>query len=355
MYLMKVLKNVPLALYSTMRLGGKARYLVHVHSEDDLTEALDWAALRREPFLMIGSGANIIFSDNGYKGLVAVNDIKGLDIKSEGSSTIISVGSGEIWDNIVAQSVQRGLTGIEALSKIPGKAGAAPVQNIGAYGQEIAQTLIEVRAYDTKNAKFVTLSNQECGFAYRSSRFNRQDKGRFYITRLSLRLKKGSLQPPYYRDIETYLYEHDTVEITPAVVRKAVTQIRAKKLPDPSVVANCGSFFYNPILSEEAFGTFAQKHPEINKAPAGWSQPPRWFLDGGKVKISAGWLLEQAGFKAYEDKKTGMALWPHQNLVFINKHARSTADLLAFKQRIVQKVRELFGISLEQEPEFIEI
>jgi UDP-N-acetylmuramate dehydrogenase len=336
-----------------MRLGGPARYLAHVTDKDEIEEAVSWAAERRLPVLMIGGGANIIFADEGYPGLVLVNDIKGITIKPAGKTHLLHTGAGEIWDAVVARSVEQGLTGIESLTLIPGKAGAAVVQNIGAYGQEVAQTLVEVEAFDTQKLAFVTIPAAECAFAYRSSRFNRQDKGRFFITALMFRLQKANPKPPFYKDVDQYLNGQAHNKVTPAVIREAVRVIRTRKLPDPTHVANAGSFFYNPIIPAGQFHELAARHPELNEVPPGWSQPPRWFLSDGQVKISAGRLIEMAGFKAYDDPETGMAVWPTQNLVLINKHARSTADLLRFRQKITDKVKTMFGIDLVQEPELI--
>ncbi|MDB5163864.1 MAG: UDP-N-acetylenolpyruvoylglucosamine reductase [Candidatus Saccharibacteria bacterium] len=336
-------------MFSTMRLGGKAAYLTHILSEDDLTETVAWAHKHKVPFIMIGGGANIIFSDKGFKGLIMVNEISGIDIKAN----TVTIGAGEIWDEVVTKTLEAGLSGIESLSKIPGKTGAAPVQNIGAYGQEIAQVLKSVRAYDIEASKFVELSNSDCHFDYRASRFNRADKGRFLITQVTLSLHKAAPKPPYYRDVQSYIDEHHIIKVTPQIIREAVTAIRAYKLPDPSVVANCGSFFYNPIIGKSQFEKLALKYPAINHAPSGWAQPPRWFLDDGKVKISAAWLLQQAGFTDYEDLKTGLALWPYQNLVVINKKAKRTKDLQAFTGKIISTVDKTFGIKLQQEPELI--
>lgn len=352
---MHIAENVPLALYSTMRLGGRSRFLTHVRSNDELVQALEWARKHKVPFMVIGGGANVIFTDDGYPGLIIVNDIAGIQFERRKKKTRLTIGAGEIWDNVVAKAAEAGLTGIEALSKIPGKAGAAPVQNIGAYGQELATTFVELEAYDTHEREFVTLKRKDCQFSYRKSRFNTTDKGRFIITTIVLELEPGNPRPPYYRDVQAYLERHNINEVTPRVIRQAVTDIRAKKLPDPSVIPNSGSFFYNPIISKERFTAIAKKYPEINEPPPGWTQPPRWFLDDGSVKISAGWLVEQAGFSGYEDIKTGVGLWPSQSLVVVNKHAKRTAELLGFTSRIIAAVHAKFGITLQQEPELVKV
>jgi len=213
--------------------------------------------------------------------------------------------------------------------------------------------LVTLETYDLQANKFVTLMAADCAFGYRTSRFKSADKGRFFITGITIRLEHGMAQPPYYRDIQAYIEQNKVTDITLASLRDIVSHIREKKLPDPRIIPNTGSFFQNPIISKEAYQTIVENHPQIEKAPMGWSQPPRWFLDNEQVKLSAGWLVEQAGFKAYEDKETGMATWPYQNLVLTNKGAHSTADLLKFKQKIIDAVQAKFGVALVQEPELI--
>lgn len=336
-----------------MRLGGPARYLAHIASKTDLEEAVQWARQEKMPLIMIGGGANVIFQDKGFDGLVLINDIPGIHTEERGSDWIITVGAGEIWDDVVKQSVELHLTGIESLSLIPGKTGAAVVQNIGAYGQEVSKVIESVEAYDLKTNRFVTIKPDKCDFSYRASRFNRQDKGRFLITALTFRLHKGVQLAPFYKDVETFFSEYDVHDPQPADIRDAVCAIRIRKLPNPSEKPNCGSFFYNPIVSMTEFDEIIKKHPEINEAPPGWPQPPRWYLPDGNVKLSAARLMELCGYKAYRDKTTGMATWPFQTLVLINEKAQSTADLLAFRKKITDAVYKEFGVMLEQEPELI--
>jgi UDP-N-acetylmuramate dehydrogenase len=336
-------ENVSLANYSTMRLGGQARYLAEVSSSDELQELIDWAEKQQVGFMMIGQGSNIVWRDEGYPGLIIIDRIKGREVLSEDDqSATIHICSGENWDEAVAWTVEKDLSGIEFLSKIPGTVGAAPVQNIGAYGAEIAQTLIEVEAYDTQTQAFGSIAKQASGFGYRTSRFKTTDKGRFLITGITLKLHKTQPQPPFYESLEIYFKEHGITEFTPAILRKAVTEIRKIKLPDPSVVSNNGSFFTNPIVDKSKFESLQAQYPDIK----GWP-----YQD--KIKLSAGWLVEQAGFKNFHDEPTGMATWQGSALVLVNEHARKTADLLEFRQKIIFKVDEMFGVVLEQEPELL--
>jgi UDP-N-acetylmuramate dehydrogenase len=340
---MHVTENVSLTAYSTMGLGGTAAYVTDIHDAAEIAEAVAWARGKGVPTRMIGGGSNIFWQDEGFPGLVLVNKITGYDARDDHGDVLLSVGSGELWDSVVERSVEAGLTGIEALSLVPGSAGATPIQNVGAYGQEIAQTLVHVRAYDTHEAKDVVLPAAECRFSYRDSRFKSgPDRGRFYITGLTLRLRRGNPAPPFYRVLEQYLAEHAITDYTPQVIREAVIAIRTSKLPDPAKVRNNGSFFANPIIPKTDFRKLEQTFDDI----------PHWPARQG-VKLSAAWLIVQAGFNEYHDAETGMATWPAQPLVLVNESARSTQDLLRFKQKIVDAVQAKFGITLRQEPELL--
>jgi UDP-N-acetylmuramate dehydrogenase len=326
-----------------MGLGGPAAYLVEVTSRAEVGEALRWAGEHKVPAVMIGEGSNVIWGDTGYPGLVMVDKILGYEAFEEDETNVyLTLGSGEPWDAVVALSVEAGLTGIEALSLIPGTVGATPVQNVGAYGQEISQTLTTVEAFDAQTGSFVTLPGGDCGFAYRTSRFKTTDRGRFYITSLVLHLTKGNPAPPFYSSVQAYFDEHSVTNYSPAALREAVIAIRTSKLPDPATVRNTGSFFANPIITDA----------QLVDLQSVFEPLPYWSVDGG-AKLSAAWLIDQAGFKDYHDTVTGMATWPKQSLVLINENAKTTADLLAFKQKIVEAVQAKFDITLEQEPELL--
>jgi UDP-N-acetylmuramate dehydrogenase len=341
---MNPLQNVSLVGYSTMGLGGPAAYLVEVTDRAGLQQALSWAKAKQLPAVMIGIGSNIIWSDDGYPGLVIVDKISGYEVDEEDATNVyLTLGSGEPWDSVVERSVAAGLTGIEALSLIPGTAGATPIQNVGAYGQEISQTLVSVEAFDTQVDNFIRIANNDCGFGYRTSRFKTTDHGRFYITSIVLHLTKGNPQPPFYGSAQRYLEDHGIKDYTPATLRQAVVAVRNSKLPDPAAVHNAGSFFANPIVDDSKLADLTVRFGQI----------PHWPAKSGGAKLSGAWLIEQAGFKDYHDHETGMATWPKQPMVVVNEHAKSTADLLAFKQKIVDAVQAKFDITLQQEPEFM--
>jgi UDP-N-acetylmuramate dehydrogenase len=326
-----------------MRLGGNADYLVDITEPSHIPQALEWAESKGLPSIMIGGGSNIIWSDQGYKGLVMVNKIAGFEVQHQGEQSFVTVGAGEPWDSVVARTLQQELSGIEQLSLIPGTTGATPIQNVGAYGREIAEVLVTVQAYDKTEKKMVVIPKSDCEFAYRTSRFKTKDKGRFFITSVTLALTKNPPMPPFYASVAEYLKEHKIQRPSSAQIREAVIYIRTNKLPDPKVVANCGSFFHNPIIEVSQFDKLQANFPEIKG----------WPTSNGKIKVSAAWLLEQLGLKGYHEPNTGMAIWDKQPLVFVNENAPNTASLLAFRNAIIEAVKQKYGITLKQEPELI--
>lgn len=336
--------NVPLQAYSTMRLGGTAAYLSEVNDRFEIPKLLAWAKERQLPVLMVGDGSNLFWRDEGFPGLVLVNRIMRFEVFEQDETTwYLTVGAGENWDSTVARSVSMGLNGIAELSLIPGTAGATPVQNVGAYGREISEVLVTIEAYDTQTERFVTIPASEGNFGYRTSRFKTTDKGRYFITAITMVLRKENVQPPYYDAVQTYLKENNISEPRPVDVRGAVIEIRSNKLPDPKLVANNGSFFANPIIPQAQLVPLREAFMNIKY----------WAHGDSDVKVSAAWLIEEAGFKDFHDSETGMATWPKQPLVLVNEHANSTADLLHFKQKIIDAVQAKFGITLQQEPELL--
>ncbi|KAF3319085.1 hypothetical protein TWF173_003538 [Orbilia oligospora] len=239
---MEILENASLEDYSTMRLGGRAAYLTKVADRERLKEATTWAKQRQLPVIMIGSGSNIIWKDSGFNGLVICNRIlyyQEEPIGGDANKTVlVKVGAGENWDKVVERTVSRGLSGIESLSLIPGTAGATPVQNVGAYGQEIRDTLVSVEAYDNESGEIVIINKEDCGLSYRTSRFKAVDRGRFYITMITLQLRRGDPVQPFYPAVQNYLADHGIVNFTPQTIRDAVIAIRQARLPDPVLVPN---------------------------------------------------------------------------------------------------------------------
>ncbi len=341
---MYIQENVPLQAFSTMRLGGSAAYLSEVNEHQDIASLVAWAKKRQLPIIMIGDGSNIVWRDEGFEGLVLVNKLSGFEIKKiDDNTAYFTVGAGENWDRVVERVVQLGFNGISELSLIPGTMGATPIQNVGAYGSEISDTLVTIEAYDLQADKYITMKASECEFGYRTSRFKTVDKNRFLIVSVTLLLSKSKPLPPFYSSVQHFFDKNDIISPSPLDVRNAVVAIRTQKLPDVKIVANNGSFFANPVIDQDKFLQLLDNFEHIKY----------WRTDGNKVKISAAWLIEQAGFKDFHDEETGMATWPNQALVMVNEKAKNTSDLLKFKQKIVNTVESKFNLTLIQEPELL--
>ena len=333
---MKIRENVPISELTTMRLGGAARYVIEVESEDEVARAWAFAAEKELPVYVLGCGSNIIGRDGGFNGVILVNKIMGMGIAAPEANGMIDLyaNSGELLDDFVTYGTQMGFSGMEALSAIPGTVGAAPVQNVGAYGQDIAQTLVSVRAYDNSLKKIVELPASDLDLSYRHSIFNSGDGvGRYFITQITVRLARKELKPPFYTSLQKYIEDNQVTDFSPESIRKAVRAVREAKLPDPVEIASAGSFFKNVYL----------KTPE-EIADAEKRGIPVW--DGGK--IPSGWLIEHAGLKGQVFH--GMRVSDKASLVLINEDAKNYADLAAARKEIIEIVREKFGFTLEQEP-----
>lgn len=336
---MEIHTNIPLKNFVTMRLGGNARFMTDVRSIDEIIAIIDRAAAQNLPSYILGGGSNTIVHDEGFDGIVIRNRIMGQEILSETPSEVsIRVGAGEQWDEFVKKTVDMRLTGIEALSGIPGTVGAAPVQNIGAYGQEVAETIVSLDAYDTQSKTLVSLSNDDCRFSYRNSIFRDTEMGRYIITFVTFRLYKSAPQPPFYEAVQRYLDEHTITIYTPQVIRDAVLAIRTDKLPDPKLKPNNGSFFKNAIIEDWQLTDLRETYPDI----------PTYNMPDGRYKVPTGWLIEQAGFKG--KLLHGIRVHDKNALVLINESATSFADLASARDEIAGKIRDTFRILIEQEP-----
>ena len=333
---MTTYENVPISKLTTMRLGGPARYVIEIESPQDITDAYDFVEEFHYRTFILGYGANTIGHDEGFDGVIIKNRILGITKTDLENGAELEIMGGEYWDDVVAFACSNNLTGIEALSKIPGFAGAAPVQNIGAYGQELADTFVSAEVYDTKEHQFKTLTKSDMQFSYRHSLLNTSAKGRFFVISIKLRLTYGQMSRPFYKSIETYLAEHDITDFSPQSIRSIVSAIRADKLPDPLEIASAGSFFKNIYLSREE----AEKAEEKG-------YPVHHGQDGHK--INSGWLIEQAGFKG--QLLHGIRVNEKACLVLINESATSYQDLKKARDEIASTVYDKFGYWLEQEPE----
>lgn len=336
---MDIKTDIPLADYLTMKIGGNADFFIDVTSVEELQQALEFARVRQLPFFVIGGGSNIIDRDEPYKGVIIHNQIKGFEtVTNTDQTTVFKIGAGEIWDDVVKRTVEMNLTGIEAMSAIPGTCGAAPVQNVGAYGQDISDTLLSLEAYDTQAGQLVELSSEDCEFSYRHSIFRGSAFGRYIITSVTLELYKSAPEPPFYAALQKYFDETDVTVYTPQVIRDAVTAIRATKLPDPTVKPNSGSFFKNAMIAKWQLNELLAKYPDA----------PHYEMSNDIYKVPTGWLIEQTGLKG--SLISGMRINPDNALVLINESATSYSDLANARDSIINTVRTMFQITIEQEP-----
>lgn len=336
-------ENVPLADHTTLGLGGPARYLVTAQSVDQIRECLTLARRERLPVQVLGGGSNIVFPDAGFPGLVLKVGLPGVAFEGD----TVTAGAGEVWDDLVATCVERGLAGIECLSGIPGLVGATPIQNVGAYGQEVSDTLVSLRALDRESLEPVEFAGAECRFGYRRSRFKLADRDRYIVTQVTFHLRSGGRPNIQYPELQHYLQERvnlDEMESGRPVlsaVRQAVLTLRRGKsmLVDPADPhsRSAGSFFVNPILSGR----------ELMRLQAEWTQIPVFRTPEG-LKVPAAWLVERAGFPK-GTRRGGVGLSAHHALALVN-YGGTARELLNLAGEIQQQVHATFGIHLELEP-----
>ena len=336
---MDIHTNIPLKTLTTMRLGGPVKYFAEAHDPAELQAIYQDAVSKQVPTFIIGGGSNLVAHDEGYNGLVIRIKILGFEVIADDLyTTTIKVGAGENWDETVKRAVEMRLSGIEAMSSIPGTTGAAPVQNVGAYGQEIADTLVSLEAYDTTTNSFVTLTNEECEFSYRHSIFRGAQQGQYVITSITLKLSKSLPTPPFYESLQKYLDEQSVHTFTQQTIRDAVIGIRADKLPDPAVKPSAGSFFKNAIIDSWHLSDLQKTYPDIKA----------YDMGNGTYKVFTGWLIEKLGYK--NQLIHGMRVNEKNCLVLINESATGYADLAAARDEIIGNIRDTFRIQVDQEP-----
>jgi UDP-N-acetylmuramate dehydrogenase len=330
-------KNQSLKPFNTFGIDVSAKYFATLSSLDDIHEILSDHHLKAEKKLILGGGSNLLFTGN-FDGLVLHNLLKGMEVLREDAHHVwLKVAAGEVWHSFVLFCVERRLAGVENLSLIPGFTGAAPMQNIGAYGVEVKETCEEVEALSMETGEKMIFRNADCEFGYRESVFKRQWKDRLIITSVTFRLNKIFKPRISYGDIRKTMEEMRTDEITIKAVSDAVIRIRSSKLPDPAVIGNAGSFFKNPVVPKKKFNELVDRYPLM----------PNYPDSNNRVKIPAGWLIEQCGWKGKTIGEAGVHA--KQALVLVNNGRASGADLLALAKEIQQSVREKLGIELESE------
>jgi UDP-N-acetylmuramate dehydrogenase len=338
--------DVRLAAWCTLEVGGPARWFCQAHDEDELAAAVEWAHSRGVAVHILGGGSNVVFADRGFDGLVIRIDIAGIRSSRLDNQIVFSAGAGEPWDPLVAATIDAGCAGLECLSGIPGQVGGTPIQNVGAYGQDVSATITEVRAFDRQTDKVLTLSNADCAFGYRTSRFKREDSGRFVITRVDFALVQGGQPTMTYADVVAFFEREQISRPTLPDVRAAVLRIRRGKgmVIEQGNTANrsVGSFFVNPVISRVDFERISAAYSNVPHYPAGLE----------RIKVPAAWLIEQAGFRKGL-RRGALGVSPFQAQAIVNHGGATAAEVIALATDIKQAVWTRFGVVLVPEPVFV--
>jgi len=330
-------QNISLQSFNTFHISETTQWFARFDSTEILQQLLQNPTIQHLPKLVLGGGSNILFT-KPFKGVVLKNEIKGIEkIKEDNDYVYLQVGAGEHWHQFVQYCVQHNWGGVENLSLIPGCVGAAPIQNIGAYGVEVKDVIESVEAYDVVENKFIYLLNKECHFGYRDSVFKHNYKHTHIITSVIFRLHKYPIFNIQYGAIQHELEQMQVKHLSIQAISEAVIHIRQSKLPDPAVLGNAGSFFKNPTINIIQFESLQQEHPTIVGYPT----------SNNHIKIAAGWLIEQCGWKGY--RKGNVGCYEHQALVVVNYGNASGQEVYDFSENIIQSVQKKFGILLERE------
>jgi len=326
-------RNKSLASFNTLAIPSQCDAYAMLTEKDQLPEFIQWAKKQALPWMILGGGSNTVLADH-FEGLVIHNQLRGIDIVSDGDDYIVTAQAGEVWDDFVRYCLSRQCYGLENLILIPGLVGAAPIQNIGAYGVELCDSFICLQGWNTQESQWQTLDAEQCQFSYRDSIFKRSLKDKFVITSVSLRLSSIASPKLSYPSLRESLDNNPS----PEQVANAVEDIRRSKLPDPVNLPNAGSFFKNPIVDLAFFEDLKQRHPELVYFPQ----------DDGRVKLAAGWLIESCGWKGHREK--GVGVHEKQALVLVNYEQRSADAVLALAANIQRDVGDRFNLQLEVEP-----
>lgn len=340
---MRIEENKALAPFTTFGIGGPARWFAEVRSEDDLCDAAAWARERGVSVFVLGGGSNLLVADRGFDGLVLHIALRGVQTERRGDDVLFRVAAGEDWDALVQRTVEDDCAGMECLAGIPGTVGGTPVQNVGAYGQEVSTAIRKVRAFDLRAGTTVELAAEACGFGYRKSRFNSEDRGRYVVLEVEYGLTKNGAPTLRYAELQRAFpagVRPALAEVAAAVrtIRRGKGMVLVEGDPD---CRSAGSFFKNPVVAAERVSAIA--------AAAG-KEPPQ-FASGvpGEAKLPAAWLIEQAGFRrGYERGAAGIS--SRHTLALINRGGATAADVLALAEEIRDGVAERFGVRLEMEP-----
>ncbi len=346
---MLIQENVPLAPLTTFKAGGPARYFLEANTIGDVQAGVQFAKSRSLALFILGGGSNLVVSDSGWPGLVLKMAVAGIEETSQDSQMLFEVGAGEEWDRFVARAVARNCAGVECLSGIPGSVGGTPVQNVGAYGQEVAETITSVLALDLQDGQLHEFCREACGFGYRTSIFNTTEQWRYIIVRTTYTLTPGGEPRIQYADLKKH-FAGWVKTPTLADTREAVRRIRASKgmliTPGDEDCRSAGSFFKNPILSRA-------EHEELaRRATARGMQVPVYPALEARKKVSAAWLVEHSGFaRGYTNGHVGISR--KHALAIVNRGEATAAEIVALKDNIQHRVEEIWGIRLQPEPVFV--
>ncbi len=344
--------DMPLTPLTTLGVGGPARHYLLAESPEDVIAGVGWAATRGLPLLILGGGSNLVVADEGFPGLVLHLATRGVEKRVVGDAVELTVAAGEEWDDVVALAVDRGWAGIECLSGIPGRVGATPIQNVGAYGQEIAETLLRLEALDLASGERATFCREECGFTYRNSRFKQDDRNRYVLLSATFRLRPQGPPSVRYPELVTYLSDRGLERPSLGDVRQAVLALRRRKAmvfdPGDPDSRSVGSFFTNPIV-EAAQAAAIEAHLRRAGLLTEDDRMPSFPASDGRSKLSAAWLIERAGFpKGYASGGVGISA--RHSLALVNRGGGTARDIVELARRIRGAVHERFGIDLEPEP-----
>ena len=338
--MLQIQQNVSLKNFNTFGIDVKAKYFAEINNADELAELYLDPQWKQIPTLVLGGGSNMLLLKD-FDGLVIRINIRGIEHRISHDDVFVEAGAGEVWNDLVNFCVIRNYAGLENLSLIPGSVGASPIQNIGAYGVELKDVFYSCVAFEIASGNFKTFTKADCHFDYRESVFKSDLKGQYIIVSVKFLL---SLTPNFnlkYGAIEQELVNRDIISPTIADVSKVVAHIRVSKLPDPSTIGNAGSFFKNPVIDNELFEQVRSKFPEIVSYPA----------PNGQIKLAAGWLIEQCGWKGKVVGNTGT--WKNQALVLVNHGGATGAEVYAFSSQIIDSVYTKFGVMLQREVNII--
>lgn len=333
---MKASQNVSLREYNTFGFNVKAKEVFQVDSAEDVLQLIQSGVFRKK-HLILGGGSNVLLRDD-FDGAIVLNRIGGFEIVREDSDSVqIRVGAGENWHKTVIRTVENGWGGLENLSLIPGSVGAAPMQNIGAYGVEIKTCFVQLHAVHLESGEIETFTNAECEFGYRESIFKRAAKGKYLIVNVDFELQKNPVFHTEYGAIRSQLQDMGIEKLSVKAISDAVIAIRQSKLPDPKEIGNSGSFFKNPVISIAHYNRLKNEYAEL----------PAYPVDDNQVKVPAGWLIDQAGWKGYRDGDIGVH--KNQALVLVNYGSGNGSDVYQLSEKIIADIKERYDIELERE------